>query len=267
MQNLKVTLIQTNIIWENIALNLTTYESEYLLKIKKDSTDLILFPELFTTGFTMNTKTYSESMTGKTIAWMKNWATKLNTQIGGSLIINENGQYYNRFVIVSKNGIETHYDKRHLFRMGDENNHFTAGANRIIHHIKGWNLLLQVCYDLRFPVFSRNKTIANQKEFDAILYIANWPEVRSNIWTTLIKARAIENQVYAIGVNRIGVDAHQINHSGNTICVNPWGETSHGTPPNKKNVAIIELQKEDLTSIKSKFPAFLDADSFHLTIK
>ena len=266
MNDLKLTLIQTNIIWENCLDNLKRYETNYLSKLKTDETDLILFPELFTTGFTMNTKQFSEKMDGKTIQWMQSWAEKLNTQIGGSLIIEIDQNYYNRFVIVSKHGVETYYDKNHLFRMGNENNHFTKGTKRVIYTIKGWKLLLQVCYDLRFPVFSRNQTIEDQKEYDAVIYIANWPEIRSEIWTTLLKARAIENQAYCIGVNRVGKDGNEITHSGNSTNVSPWGKGEF-LKPNAELMKTITLKKEILDDINTKFPAFLDSNPFQLTVK
>jgi omega-amidase len=267
MDNLKVTLIQTNIIWENIDANLKRYEEEHLSKINVDTTDLILFPELFSTGFSMKTDKLAEKMDGLTINWMQKWATKLNTQIGGSLIIKENDQYFNRFVIVSKDGVESQYDKKHLFRMGEENTHFTAGHKRIVYTLKGWKILLQVCYDLRFPVYSRNKTIDGQKEYDAAIYVANWPEVRSNIWSVLLRARAIENQIFCIGLNRIGIDGKDVNHSGNSTIINPWGQTTYDTANNVEKITTILLKSEILTTINNNFPAYLDADTYHLTVK
>jgi len=264
MQDLKITTIQTDIIWENSSENRIRYESEYLSKLNSGETDLILFPELFMTGFTMNTNTNSENMKGPTVQWMKHWSKELNTQIGGSIIIKENDNYYNRFLIVSQNGIESYYDKNHLFRMGDENNHFTKGKQRIIHTLKGWKLLLQVCYDLRFPVFSRNQTIDSKKEYDALLYIANWPAVRSEIWSTLLKARAIENQAYCIGINRVGKDIHNTPHTGNSAIISPWGEVNKHTP-NQENMFTTTLKQSTLVDINQKFPAFLDANTFHLT--
>lgn len=267
MQNLKVTLIQTNIIWENIDANLKRYDEQYLSKILPNQTDLILFPELFSTGFSMKTQELAEEMKGLTIKWMQKWATKLNTQIGGSLIIKENNQYFNRFVIVSKNGVETQYDKKHLFRMGEENNHFTAGNERVVYTLKGWKLLLQVCYDLRFPVYSRNQTINAEKEYDAVIYIANWPEVRSRIWSTLLKARAIENQAFCVGLNRVNKDGHDMNHSGNSAIIDPWGNEVLTIKQNVENLTTFELDREIIVDINNRFPAYLDADSHNLTVK
>ena len=266
MKNLKVTLIQTDIIWENCEENLAKYENQYLSKLKKGETDLILFPELFTTGFSMKTELFYETMQGQTIQWMTKWALKLNTYIGGSVIIKENNNYYNRFLMVSKNGVETFYDKKHLFRMGNEHQHFSAGNKSAIFKIKGWKIRLQVCYDLRFPVFSRNKVIDNQKEYDALIYVANWPAVRSSIWSVLLNARAIENQAYCIGVNRVGLDGNQIQHTGNSTMVTPWGKVFE-LNTNIEQMQTVVLLKNELDTISTKFPAFLDADAFHLTDK
>lgn len=268
MKDLKITLIQTNIFWEDIDSNLKKYEDQYFSQIKPNQTDLILLPELFSTGFSMETKVLAESIDGKTFKWMQSWATKLNTQIGGSIIIKEEeNNYYNRFVIVSKNGIETQYNKKHLFRMGNENNHFTAGNERIIYNLNGWNILLQVCYDLRFPVYSRNKTINGKKEYDIALYVANWPKVRSNIWSVLLQARAIENQTFCIGLNRIGNDGNNISHSGNSVVFNPWGQKLMELKNSKEELVNIKIQKSTLHDINTKFPAFLDADEYKLTSK
>ena len=267
MENLKITLIQTDILWENITGNIKRYEDEYLSKMTINQTDLILFPELFTTGFSMSSASLSETMTGPTIKWLQKWATQLETQIGGSLIIEENNQYFNRFIIVSKNGIEAFYDKKHLFRMGEENKHFTSGSKRVIYNLKGWKILLQVCYDLRFPVYSRNQNIDGSKEYDAIIYVANWPQVRSPIWTALLKARAIENQAFCIGLNRVGNDANNISHSGDSAIIDPWGNNLSRIKSNVENITTIHLKFEILRTITSRFPAYLDADSFILTDK
>jgi omega-amidase len=267
MENLKVTLIQTDIIWENIPANLKRYEDEYLSKMTAQQSDLILFPELFSTGFSMSTETLAETMDGPTIKWLQKWATKLDTQIGGSLIIKEDYQYFNRFLIVSKNGVEAQYNKKHLFRMGEENNHFTAGNERLIYNLKGWKILLQVCYDLRFPVYSRNQNLEGRLEYDALIYVANWPEVRSSIWTTLLNARAIENQVFCLGLNRVGKDGNNIKHSGNSAIIDPWGNSLKNIEPNVENSTTIELDSKIITTINTRFPAYLDADPFLLTVK
>jgi len=264
MTDLSIVLCQTNIVWQNKKANVQNIENNYFNHIKSNEVDLILLPEMFLTGFTMDTTQFAEKMTGSTIKWLQQWAKLLNTQIWGSLIIEENDQYFNRFVIVSEKGVETYYDKVHLFRMGDENNHYSQGSNRVVYQLKGWNILLQVCYDLRFPVFSRNKNINGEKEYDVIVYVANWPKVRSYIWSNLLQARAIENQVYSIGVNRVGLDGHQIDHSGDSAVINPWGQVIYKSLPSQPDIQLVQLKKSVLNDIKNKFPAYLDADEFKL---
>ena len=266
MKDLNVTIIQTDIVWEDVAANLGRYEKEYLEKIVTSSTDLVVFPELFATGFSMQTELLAESMNGKIISWMISWAIKLDCQMCGSIIIKENDAYFNRFVIVNS-GIVNQYDKTHLFRMGGENKHFQKGNKRVIHELKGWKILLQVCYDLRFPVFSRNRVVNNEKEYDAMIYVANWPEVRSEIWSTLLRARAIENQVYCIGVNRVGLDGNGINHSGDSAMIDPWGNVVETSKNSVELVTNYELLVDKKTSIDANFPAFLDADGFTTTDK
>ncbi|MGV6860860.1 MAG: amidohydrolase [Putridiphycobacter sp.] len=264
MNDLRVTLIQPNIIWEDKKQNINYYELNFLNQLKAGETDLILFPELFLTGFSMQTDLLAEQMDGLTIDWMTQWATKLNCVIGGSVIIKSNGNYYNRFVLVSNNGVEAFYDKRHLFRMGEENNHFSAGKDRVIFDIKGWKLLLQVCYDLRFPVFSRNQLLNGKKEYDAVVYVANWPKVRSTIWSNLLRARAIENQAYAFGVNRVGQDGNRVDHSGDSAVINPWGEVEYQAHNQEGEMRTVELKYSTLNEIAEKFPAHLDSDAFKL---
>lgn len=260
MQDLKVILIQTVQHWENKAQNLNYYESNFLDKLKPAEADLILLPEMFSTGFSMDAEKLAEPMTGRAVSWMLSWAKKLNTQIGGSLIISENGNYYNRFIIASPNGIESTYNKRHLFRMANEHEHYTPGEERVIHTLKGWRILLQVCYDLRFPVFSRNRTIDGEKEYDAIIYVANWPEKRAFIWKNLIQARAIENQAYSIGLNRVGTDGNDISYSGDSMLVDPWGNILFSAVPGEEKMYSVDLQSKTLDDIKRSFPAYLDAD-------
>ncbi|MBK6951577.1 MAG: amidohydrolase [Crocinitomicaceae bacterium] len=260
MQDLKVCLIQTSIIWENKEANFAHLEKQFLSKIIPGQCDLILLPEMFNTGFSMNTEALAEEMTGQSILWLQKWAEKLDCQIAATLIITVNKSFYNRFVFVSKIGIETYYDKRHLFRMAEENNYFSAGQNRVIHSIKGWNILPQVCYDLRFPVFSRNKTKADQLEYDLVIYLANWPKRRAHIWSVLLKARAIENQAYCIGVNRVGIDGKEIDYSGNSEVIDPWGNTEYLATDSREEVKILTLAYQKLTEIKALFPAFKDSD-------
>jgi predicted amidohydrolase len=261
MQNLTIALIQTIQFWEDKAANYQHLESQHLNQIEPGAADLVLLPEMFNTGFTMNVKEMYEDMNGEAIEWLHSWAEKLDCQIGGSLIIKADNQYYNRFVIVSPEGILNYYDKRHLFRMAEENDYFTAGKRRVIHQIKGWKILLQVCYDLRFPVFSRNRTIEGQTEYDLVAYIANWPAKRSMVWKNLLQARAIENQAFCIGLNRVGEDGNGIAYSGDAMVIDPWGNVSKPIAENEEDMEIITLDYGVLKGIKSSFPAYLDAES------
>ena len=230
MQDLRVTLIQTNQFWQDKARNLNHFETKFLSSISPESTNLVLLPEMFNTSFSMDVEELAESMEGESIQWLIKWAKKLKANIGGSLIIREGDKYYNRFVVVSSKGIEKFYDKRHLFRMAKENERFTAGKDRIVYELNGWKLMLQVCYDLRFPVFSRNRRLDDAKEYDALIYVANWPAKRNYVWKNLLVARAIENQAFVIGVNRVGVDGNEIEYTGDSVLIDPWGNTTIAMP-------------------------------------
>lgn len=260
MQDLKVAIIQSQQFWEDKEKNLNHFESQFLSKVSSNQVDLILLPEMFNTGFSMNAEQLFETMQGESIQWLKYWAEKLNAKLGASLIIKENNKFFNRFVIVGADGVETHYDKRHLFRMANENDYFTAGSKRVIYQLKGWNIMLQVCYDLRFPVFSRNKTIGLNKEYDALIYIANWPEKRAYVWKNLIQARAIENQSYTLGINRVGLDGKGISYSGDSMFVDPWGNVLTQFESQLQELQIVCLKKSVLAEIQTNFPAYLDAD-------
>lgn len=260
MQDLKVCLIQTSIIWENKQANFEHLESKFFSKMKAGDCDLIMLPEMFNTGFSMNTETLSEEMTGPSIKWLQKWAEKLDCQIAATIIIREDKSFYNRFLFVSKLGIEAYYDKRHLFRMAEENTYFSPGQNRVIHTIKGWNILPQVCYDLRFPVFSRNRSKGDKLEYDLVIYLANWPKRRAAIWSVLLKARAIENQAYCIGVNRVGLDGKEIDYSGDSEVIDPWGNTDYLATDSSEQVKFLTLSHQKLTDIKALFPAYKDAD-------
>lgn len=260
MQPLKIAIIQTNQFWENKEANFEHFEKTHFSQIEPKSCDLILLPEMFNTGFSMNTGELAEETNEKSIIWLKKWAQYFDCQIGATLMIKDQGNVYNRFVIISKDGIESSYNKRHLFRMAGENNHFSSGSVRVVHQLNGWRILLQVCYDLRFPVFSRNKLLNGQPEYDAVIYLANWPEKRSNVWSTLLKARAIENQAFCIGVNRVGTDGKEITYSGDSAVIDPWGNDLYNATKNKELVKILTLDYTLLHQIRTLFPALLDAD-------
>ncbi|OIQ34430.1 MAG: hypothetical protein BM555_04410 [Crocinitomix sp. MedPE-SWsnd] len=259
MSDLRVAIIQSKQFWEDKKANFVHFEA-HLSAIEPASTDLIMLPEMFNTSFSMNTNELGEEMDGAAIQWMKAQAKIQKSTIGATLIIKEGEKYFNRFVLVNEEGVHAHYDKRHLFRMAKENNHFTAGEERIVIELYGWNILLQICYDLRFPVFSRNKSLEEGTEYDLVIYPANWPQKRNRVWKNLLVSRAIENQAYCLGVNRVGEDGNGITYSGDSLCVDPWGEILHQCTENVEEVKILTLKKEVISDINNRFPAFKDAD-------
>ncbi|HSU29057.1 MAG TPA: amidohydrolase [Chitinophagaceae bacterium] len=262
MSNLTLTLIQTDLHWEDKAANLKMLE-EKILAIKS-TTEIIVLPEMFSTGFSMRAKELAEKMDGETITWMKKLAAKKKMILTGSLIISENGKFYNRLVWMLPNGEYGYYDKRHRFAYAGENEHYTAGTKRLITSVNGWKIQVLVCYDLRFPVWSRQN--GPLLEFDAIIYVANWPEKRIQAWKTLLQARAIENQCYVIGVNRVGNDGNNNWHSGDSMVVDPMGETLYHSN-DEEDIFTITLDKAHLQRTREKFPFWKDADRFRVSEK
>jgi len=264
---MKVTIIQSEIFWEDREKNLIHFEN--LIHQINEETDLIVLPEMFTTGFSMNPKKVAEHSNGETLQWLKKNAAKKNCVITGSVAVEDGGKYFNRLFWVEPNGHFHTYDKRHLFRMAKEDVHYTLGEKTIITKIKNWNIKPLICYDLRFPVWSRNhfkklSEIAVQAEYDVLIYIANWPEARAYPWKQLLIARAIENQCYVIGVNRIGEDGNGIKHSGDSMVINPRGEVISTTKANEKSIETIYLDRNYLDEFRKIFPVGLDADSFDI---
>lgn len=262
MQNLTVAIIQANQSWQDKEANFTHFEN-LLEQTGGACCDLIILPEMFNTSFSMDVKNLAEDTSGTSVQWLTNQAKKWNTRICTTLIIEEENKYYNRLVIVSERGIEASYNKRHLFRMAGEHQYFESGEERVIYHLHGWRILLQVCYDLRFPVFSRSKTIEGKPEYDLAIYPANWPERRAYAWTTLLKARAIENQVFAIGVNRVGKDGNELLYSGDSAVIDPWGNDEYLATKNTEQVKILTLIADKLQQVRTAFPAYLDADAWN----
>lgn len=260
MQDLKIGIVQANLFWEDKKKNFDHLEDLVGKNLEKASVDLLILPEMFSTGFSMNTTVLAEDMSGDTINWMKKMAQQYDCQVSGSFIVRCSEKFYNRFVICSGDRILSHYDKRHLFRMANEHLHFSAGENKVIHILKDWKICLQVCYDLRFPVFARNKFENGVHEYDAIVYIANWPERRATAWNTLLPARAIENLVYSIGVNRVGTDGKEINYCGDSAVYDPWGNLVSGTTKNEEQVKILTLSAQLIIDTRTVFPVYLDAD-------
>lgn len=258
MQNLKITLIQSILYWENIDANLKMFSNK--IEVISD-TDVIVLPEMFTTGFSMNSEKLAESMNGKTVKWMQLVANNKNAVVCGSTIIQENNRYYNRFIWMQPNGEFQTYDKKHLFRMAGEQNHFTTGTSKTIIKYKGWKICPLVCYDLRFPVWSRR--VENESEdYDVLLYVANWPAKRSHAWKSLLPARAIENQSYVIGVNRVGVDDNNLEYSGDSVVLNPIGECLVECKENDTQTII--LSGSVYLNFRKELPFNKDADKFDL---
>lgn len=252
---MKLSLIQSNLVWENKAANIKSFEQK--INEISTSTDLIILPEMFTTGFSMQPKRWAEPHKGDSFKQMQVWAKRKNAAVYGSFIVEEKNAFYNRAYFVFPDGSYKHYDKRHLFRMAKEDQHYNSGQERVVVDYKGWKILLQVCYDLRFPIWSRNNL-----NYDLAIYVANWPERRSLPWQILLKARAIENLSYIVGVNRIGKDGNQIEHSGDSAVINFKGEEISHIKPHQETHETIELSKEDLNKFRKVFPAQLDADKF-----
>ena len=250
-----VSLIQSDIIWEDKNSNLKKYQ-EQIDKI--ESTELIILPEMFTTGFSMNPKNISEKMDGETIQWMKDNASKMNSAICGSIIIEEDDKYFNRFIWVNPDNSIYHYDKRHLFSYAGENKNYTPGDSKIIIQYKGWKICPLICYDLRFPVWSRNS-----EEYDLLIYVANWPAKRKLAWRSLLVARAIENQCYVIGVNRVGIDNSGNLHSGETSIINALGEQLY-IKSHSEDLYTNDISKLELEKVRKQLPFLNDKDNFKI---
>src|ERR1700743_768157 len=257
MENLKITLFQGYLFWENIDKNLQNISLR--LSGIREKTDLIILPEMFNTGFTMNAAELGEPMNGKTMQWMHKIAVQYDCVVTGSLIIAEKGKYYNRLVWMRPNGSFECYDKRHLFALGKEHETYTAGSKKLIVELKGWKICPVICYDLRFPVWLRNVNEA----YDLLLVVANWPERRALHWRTLIPARAVENQSYVIGVNRIGHDGNEIYHSGDSTCIDPNGNVVY-YKRDEEDLYTFSISAEELIKTRRAFPFLKDADKFEI---
>jgi omega-amidase len=256
---LTVSIIQTALHWENKAANLQMFDSKIAALPK---TELVLLPEMFSTGFSMQPEKFAEPMDGPTVQWMQQTAMEKRIILCGSLMISEAGKYYNRLLWVLPNGQIGSYDKRHLFSFGNEHLHYTAGNKRLIASVKGWKINLQICYDLRFPVWSRQQ-MGEGAEYDLLVYVANWPQRRSHAWKSLLMARAIENQAYCIGLNRVGNDGKDIYHSGDSMIIDPLGETLYHKADVEDSFTIT-LDKEQLQQTRQQFAFLNDADQFQI---
>ncbi len=263
MSSLTLTIIQTDLVFENKAANLERLKTK--IENIEQRTEIVVLPEMFSTGFSMQPELFAETMEGETVQWMKDIAETNKIIVTGSIIIEEDGQYFNRLVWMLPNGQLGYYDKRHLFAYGEEDKHYTGGNKRLIASVKGWKIKLLICYDLRFPVWSRQQSGENETEYDLLIYVANWPERRSHAWKTLLCARAIENQCYVAGVNRVGKDNKNIYHSGNSLVIDPLGQILYHMA-DEEDVFTITLQKEDLDKARTQFPFWKDADDFTINL-
>jgi predicted amidohydrolase len=255
--HLRVTLVQTELAWQDPAANRRNLASHF--RGLAGHTDLIVLPEMFSTGFSMDTGTLAEEMNGPTVGWLREEAAALGCVIAGSLIVRDAGQCFNRLVWARPDGSLDTYDKRHLFRMANEQQYYAAGTRRLVTEIKGWRVCPLICYDLRFPVWSRSRG-----DYDLLLYVANWPQRRAHAWAALLKARAIENLSYVVGVNRIGRDGNGTTYVGDSVALDFLGQplSSEG---GGDRVETVVLDLESLQSYRNSFPALLDADPYEIT--
>jgi predicted amidohydrolase len=252
MNDLKITIIQPDIIWENPQANLDKY-SQWLENVQ--ATDVIILPEMFTTGFSMHPEKLKETMFGPSIKWMQKMAAEKDACIVGSLIVEENNAIYNRALWVFPDGKIEKYDKRHLYTMGQEHLHYSSGNEKTIVEFKGWKFCPQICYDLRFPVFARNL-----EDYDVVFYMANWPSPRHHVWKNLLISRAIENQAYCFGINRCGTDGTGLKYVGDSGCISPKGNAEF--MGENENMQTFEISYSELHKFRKIFPLLNDRDNF-----
>jgi predicted amidohydrolase len=254
---LKITLVQADIVWEDIEKNLENYTRK-LTQIG-ESTDLIVLPEMFATGFLMNPRQFAENPNGKIFNWMKTISARKSAALIGSIITTENGKFYNRLIWMNPDGEFFQYDKRHLFTFAGEDKNYTGGNSKLIINYKGWRIRPLICYDLRFPVWSRNRN-----DYDLLIYTANWPERRNHAWKSLLTARAIENQCYTAGLNRIGKDGDGVGHSGDSALLDAFGKQISNIKPNEEATATFGISFSELNDFRNKFAFWKDADDFEI---
>ncbi|MDQ3108779.1 MAG: amidohydrolase [Bacteroidota bacterium] len=265
LHDIIVTAVQSQLVWENRNANLHMFGEK--LRALEGPCDLLVLPEMFTTGFTMNPLRFGEPTDGPTLEWMRRHAASLNTVITGSFIAEENGNYFNRLLWVRPDGSYEHYDKRHLFRLAGEDKKFAAGTKKLIVDLHGWKVCPLICYDLRFPVWSRNRWTNDGVEitadYDLLLYVANWPERRSIAWKTLLMARAIENLSYVVGLNRIGNDGDNVLYTGDSAIIDFKGDHIKTAIISREEIISEKLSYQELVDFRKRFPAGMDADEFN----
>jgi len=259
MDELRVSLFQYDIVWESKSDNFRKISGK--LKSYKGKTDLVVFPEMFSTGFSMNPAVLAETMCGETMSFLRRESAEGGFALAGSFIYTENGCYYNRGFFVEPDGRVSVYDKRHLFRMGDETKFYSGGNKHLLVNYRGWNISLLVCYDLRFPVWARNV----DNHYDLLIYVANWPAPRIQVWDLLLRARAVENMAFVCGVNRTGTDGMQLNYTGSSQCVDARGKVLLHLPDNEETMDTCTLSLASLRDFRQKFPVWKDADRFTLS--
>ena len=262
MYDLTVTLIQPDLVWEDKKSNLQKFE-DFLLKIDR-KTDLVVLPEMFNTGFVVDQRSLAENMNGPTIEWMARQAANHNSVITGSLVILENGNYFNRLIWMPPSGIYLTYDKRHLFHPGNEHEQFSQGNGKLVVDMLGWKICPLVCYDLRFPVWSKNTWSNGTYEYDLLLYVANWPAARSFAYRQLLIARAIENQCYVAAVNRVGIDGKGTNHQGDSTIIDFKGKHLLEMAPDMEGVETLNLNYQQLSDFRNGFTVGMDWDRFEI---
>lgn len=263
MSNIKVTLVQSPLHWEDAPANRSMFEAK--IRAIEEPTEVVILPEMFSTGFSMNASQLAEPHQGETFQWMQALARERGVVICGSIITADQGKYFNRLYWVQPDGQFFHYDKKHLFSFAGENQHYTAGTEKVIVEYKGWKFLLLICYDLRFPVWIKNNYSAEKGfDYDCIINVANWPAARSHPWRVLLMARAIENQAYMIGVNRLGEDANGIQYSGDSALISPMGDNFSDLMPGEEKTETIAMPKCQLNDFRNKFRVAEDWDQFTL---
>jgi omega-amidase len=255
--SIHITTLQTTLHWENPVANRALFDVH--LEQLHTPTDVVVLPEMFATAFSMQPEALAETMQGESIAWMRRWANQLNAVLCGSLIIREEGKYYNRLIWMRPDGTLEKYDKRHLFTLAGEDKAYTAGQEKVIVEWKGWKFCLMICYDLRFPVWSRNT-----EAYDVLLYVANFPARRSHAWKALLVARAIENQCYTVAVNRIGNDKNNVWHSGDSCIIDYEGNPIYLAPEGEEAIATHRLEVNNLLNFRKKLNFLSDRDNFYV---
>lgn len=264
MQDLNIAIVQSDLVWEDTRKNLAAFDRK--LQHVEPVTDVVILPEMFNTGFSINPDKIAEKPVGKAFRWLQKKADDLHCVITGSILTDLKGKYFNRLYWMMPDGKFKTYDKRHLFRLGKEWQVFSPGTEKLIIELKGWKILPLICYDLRFPVWSKNRYIDGSYEYDFLFYIANWPVARKYAWKNLLIARAIENQAYVAGVNRVGQDGHGVNHSGDSMVLDAKGQIIAQANPYQEEIITAQLSYDELTNFRNNFTVGLDWDEFEVIL-